>query len=138
MGIIFLAHLLREVQWVGKHFEEVLPTGDFAVPYGGHRRLKGTGEGREGWKWQGGGEEGQSAGMDCDGDQAQCGQQRFRPCATSQAKHCLWAPQQDQSIGVREEEYWERKNEKKVDERGQREREIEAGEDTAPLEVKGP
>lgn len=74
-------------------------------------------------------------GTDCDGDQAQCSQQCFTPCATSQAKHCLWSPQEDQSIGAGVEEYWERKEERKADKGGQ-EREIEA-EGTAPLDVKG-
>ena len=77
-------------------------------------------------------------GMDCDGDQAQCSQQCFTACASSQAKHCLWSPQQDQSIGAGVEEYWERKEERKADKGGQRERESEAGEGTAPLDVKGP
>lgn len=72
---------------MGDHSEVVLPTGDSAPSLREvQQRPEGTvRRGRLGGVW--GAEEGQSAGMGCDGDQAQCSQQCFTPCATSQAKH---------------------------------------------------
>ena len=58
--------------------------------------------------------------------------------ATSQAKHHLWVPQQDQSRGVGEKEVLRKEEQEEVDEGGGRERKIEAGEDISSLGIKGP
>lgn len=57
-----------------------------------------------------GGEQGQSVGMDCDhGTKFNVVSSALDLNATSQAKHCLWAPQQDQSRGTGEEEVLRKK-----------------------------
>lgn len=60
--------------------------------------------------YPGGGEQGQSVGMDFNqGTKFNVVSSALDLNATSQAKHCLWVPQQDQSRGAVEEEVLRKK-----------------------------
>lgn len=70
---------------------------------------------KEGGKLQypGGGEQGQSVGMDFNqGTKSNVVSSVLDLNATSQAKHCLWVPQQDQSRGAGEGEVLRKKEQR--------------------------
>lgn len=88
---------------MGRHSEEVLPAGSFAASWEITKASKalvrgGQADVARGW------EGGRVRGWTVIGTKLSVVSAASHPSATSQAKHCLWAPRQDQSTGVEQEE----------------------------------